>query len=221
MELTCPECDTTGDAEYFLWSGEDSPQEGDDTFCPICGTMLRLIGTKLVAMTDDELEEARKDPAFVHREMMGGLLVAMLRAGVDLNRLAVDPDTAQVQIIDGDDLPPELREMIEAVVRRVEVDHAAEEYDRYVTAEVANHILWTYGDERASMPSLAVSGAISLIQTCMLTDDVMLHALNHVGMLHGYVLGLGTVRDRPDPEATAKGFLLLRRIAGLLKDGEQ
>lgn len=124
--------------------------------------------------------------------------------------------TGEVRV-GGERVPDELAEDLAGLFRGFRVSAAASEIRRYVTPEIAHHILSAYGDERASMPSLSVAGLISLIRTCSISDDGMLDELNRVEDFHGYVLAVMILAEGVpgSSEPDHGGMRILREIAEL------
>ena len=123
-----------------------------------------------------------------------------------------------LRVVGGDgDMPPEVMEELHDLLHRATVQGISRQIRRYVTPEIANHVLSAYGDEEASMPSLAVSALITLIRTCHISDEQMMEVLNEASpVFHGYVLAttlLGEGEDR-------SGMPVLRKLAGLDPDDD-
>lgn len=123
-----------------------------------------------------------------------------------------------LRVVGGDDMPPEVMEELHDMLHHATVQGISRQIRRYVTPEVANHVLSAYGDEQASMPSLAVSALITLIRTCHISDEGMLEVLNEASpVFHGYVLATTLLGESGD----GSGLPVLRKLAGLDPDDDE
>jgi len=139
------------------------------------------------------------------------------RVPTNLGGIALEIHDGEVSLVGKDvELPPELQQMIKDGIEKLRMDEQARDVKRYVTAEVANHVLSAYGDERASMPSLSISALITLIRTCAISDEGLLEELNQSSwQIHGYVVAIMLLAEPSVEKGLDGGMGVLRRIAGI------
>lgn len=229
-DATCPRCGAdTGDATSMTGRHE-RPEPGDVSFCSRCGIPQRFTATGLELIPDDELAELRQDRKFARGEILGKLIAAGLHEqasgepleiviehpGHDEERPHTHTVTALPVDIDPEDpeMAEHLHDMIGALLTQMRVKLMGQEIRKWVTPEVAHHVLSSYGNEHASMPSVATGALISLIRLCHQSDDMMLHNLDSVEDFHGYVLAIVMLAEKNDSD-DEEGMALLEMIAGL------
>jgi hypothetical protein len=184
------------------------PTPGAVTICDGCGeTGVFGADLKIRPATEDELEEFMLQEDF--RVARTAARKAARMRGIDgpiAIGITLGPD-GEIELPDG--APSALKEILGQVFTQMKVRAMGDDIKEHVTAEVANHVLSSYGDERASMPSLACSSLISLIRLCHQSDEHLLSHLNEVQHIHGYVIAVVYLAENP-PE----GIEMLEMIAG-------
>lgn len=200
-DLRCPHCDGLTD-DATATDGDDSvrPKVGDPTICAYCTGIGIYTEHSIRRATADEMTEFRTHPEFRQAVALTKLLHMLTR----------DPAAATVIDLDPDTLPESLQEMLAGAIDKMMLEKQTREIRHFVTPEVANHVLSSYGNEDASMPSVATGALISLIRLCHESDDQMMSNLNDVEDFHGYVLAVALLAEGPDG-----GMEILEKIAGL------
>jgi D-ribose pyranose/furanose isomerase RbsD len=120
-----------------------------------------------------------------------------------------------VAMIDMSDLmegaPPEFAEILSRALEEIHVRRAAMEIKEWVTNEIADQVLYCYGDlDGTTEPSMADAALINLMRVAYISDEHMLMHLNDVEHFHGYVLAITMLAEKGP-----KGMWHLRKIAGL------
>lgn len=111
-------------------------------------------------------------------------------------------------------LPQSLQELLEPVLREIVARSMAHELQELITPEVANDILWCYGDfEGTSEPNLATAALVNLIRVAHISDDHIMGHLEEVDHFKGYIMGICALAEEGE-----KGLHLLRVRAGLVPD---
>lgn len=107
--------------------------------------------------------------------------------------------------------PPELGQYISDALAHMHAHRMAVELNEWVTAEIADQVLWCYGDlDGTTEPSLADAALINLIRVCHISDEHILHHLNEVEHFHGYVLAVSLLAEKGP-----HGMWFLRKLAKL------
>lgn len=225
--MHCPHCGRlTDDATSVNPNQPDArPGVGDSTICSQCTGVGVYTEDSIRKATDEELSEFATHPVF-RRAMMAATFASVLQTGpsqeidieVEGHEGAEEPHTHHATMIpvslNPDDpalagLPGPLQEIIASALKSIRLTTITDEITRFVTQEVANHVLSSYGNEEASMPSLTTGALISLIRLCHESDDAMMMNLNDVEDFHGYVLAVVMLAEKPG------GIEMLEKLAGL------
>lgn len=242
IDLACPHCGEYVEVEHSpLISKHPNPHHSDVGFCPSCSEPFWYTKSELKPITVKDLDLMRKDQRFAQMEITARVDIARTKSGdsdatVDIVLPHVEHDgrephehhiTALPVGLDGEllgELPeglkeifPNLPERVGRMMRSLYVELMTKEIKEWITPEVAHHVLWVYGDERASMPSATVSALIRLIQLAEQMDEEMLFALNEVKQFHGYVLAVHQLQPNTavGEAGVRDGMAILRLIADL------
>lgn len=229
--MTCPYCDQLMDdaTSTSRVHPDELPSVGDSTICAYCAGVGVYTENAIRQATAEELAELGKDPEF-RRAMLTVSVAAQLRdqAGlaVEYTHPGHDGDdhphahhATMISVVMDDDgnprlqttgLPEDIQIVLTEALHQLKRSQMADELRRWVTPEIANHVLSVYGNEQASMPNLTTGALISLIRLCHEADDQMMLNLNEVEDFHGYVMGVVYLAERG-----SDGIELLEQIAGL------
>jgi hypothetical protein len=110
------------------------------------------------------------------------------------------------------DAPDEVKEMLAKALEDAKLRRLAEEIKEWVTPDVADAVLYCYGDlDGTTEPSMADAAMINLMRVAHISDEHMLMHLNEVEHFHGYVIAIKFLAERGP-----QGLHILRRIAGLV-----
>jgi hypothetical protein len=110
-----------------------------------------------------------------------------------------------------DGAPPELEEYITKALSQMHAHRMATELNEWVTAEIADQVLYCYGDlDGTTEPSMADAALINLVRVAYISDEHILHHLNEVEHFHGYVLAISLLAEKGP-----KGLWYLRKLAKL------
>jgi hypothetical protein len=114
------------------------------------------------------------------------------------------------------EMPTRVRNVLSDVIAQIMAREMAQEVKKWVTAEVANAVLWCYGDfEGTSEPSMADAALINFIRVCAISDDHYLSHLNEIADFHGYIIAVKIFAEKDE-----QGMRFLRGLAGL-EGGEE
>ena len=182
IEITCPHCGKVNTAASEVVGAEEvldpvaAPSDDAISLCSGCYGMSIMHNGVAVKMTIEELEKSREDPSFRRIEALSNLIRHVRKDHSDgepeednetTHRLmglsvVINTSTGEIEFPDDSaDLPEGLKKAIAESVRDLHFRRMREEVQQFVTPEVANHILSVYGDDRASMPSVKISRALS------------------------------------------------------------
>lgn len=225
-KVRCPHCRHALTRTQRVNGGDpdEPPTPGSVAVCPFCATTSIFDNNlQLRKPTKQQLEELESDQqyrafrSFVERRARAGGTLPPLAEGEEEE----DPDFDVIEIpigpdgeLEVEDIPARFRNLLQPFLQDVQTRIAVEHIKKHITAEVANHVLSSYGDEEASMPNVAFGALISLIRLCHESDDYLLSVLDATDDLHGYVLGVKMA------ETGKSGLEMLRAIGGLLSDEE-
>ena len=221
----CPRCGEATTGYTSLTTPDAVPDPGDISFCAGCALPVRFLEHGVEPLTNEELAELRTKASFARAELVAKMTAAIGSSGqprplemtIDVpghDDMPAHTHTVYAFPVDIDpDDDSSATEMLDTVLADISTRMLADEVRRYVTQEVANHVLSIYGNLDASMPSITISALISLIRLCNEADDDMLYELNRVEEFHGYVIAVTSLAERGE-----KGIYVLERIAGLREE---
>jgi hypothetical protein len=233
-KLPCPHCHQTAD-ELLPVTGDGEWVDGAGLICGGCMLPSIFEAGALREPTSAELDRLMSDELF-RAATKAALLISIVRdvlgpeddeqatsdhpAGPHVHAMTVsyDPLTGEVSGLP-EGLPPDVIADLTDRITKARTDDMARMIRRYVTAEVANHVLSSYGNEQASMPSVTKAALISLIRLANQADDDMLHALGEVRDFRGYLLAV-TMLAEPTEQTEGQGMKILEQLAGL-RDGSE
>lgn len=234
--VLCPHCQQSSDGQIPVNLPDDDAAltDGSVSICGHCLLPGIFDAGALRQPTDAEVEQLMGSPEF-EAAMGAALLVGVLRDAlhredddddepgphVHALRVSYDPMTGEVDGLP-EGLPPDVVEELARTLARDRTDRMAKMIRRHVTQEVANHVLSSYGNEDASMPSVTVAALISLIRLCNQADDAMLRELGEVHEFRGYILAV-TMLAEPNERKAAEGgagIKILEQLAGLRDKSE-
>src|SRR4051794_29463138 len=207
----CPHCRhvLTDPHDVETSEPEAEPMPGAATVCPFCGEAAVFDdNVRLRKVTEAELQDLEQDPRFQILSLVSRRL-AKARGTLTADPEGLDdtdpehgPFEIPLRITAAGDLetghiPPRLREAIQPLLQDIRTRMVGEDIRDNVTPEIANYVLSAYGNEQASMPSIAVGALISLIRLCKESDDYLLARLDDVEGIHGYVLAVAVLAENP------------------------